>query len=62
VYLSNDAGDWFNWSISDGGFLTDAATYNAAKEFALSIAQGKVNIGRPPEEAAASGVGENVPF
>jgi hypothetical protein len=55
IYQKNDKGSWYNWNFKDEGFITDPATYNAAKEFAIACAKGEVQIGRPDEFATGPG-------
>lgn len=42
-----DNNSWHNWKWLDTGFVTDQALYMAARKFAMDIAAGEVQIGRP---------------
>jgi len=41
---SNDQGNWSNWSISIEGPVTDVDVYRAARSFARSVNEGKVEV------------------
>ena len=47
----NSKGDWYGWIISNKGMLTNAATYNAAKQFAIDISKGLVKVAPPETES-----------
>jgi hypothetical protein len=57
---SNDKGTWYGWEVERVGPVEDASTYAMAKAFALSVAQGEVNVKHDQEENVRSK--ENVPF
>lgn len=57
---SNDKGSWFGWEVERVGPVEDATTYVMAKSFALSVAQGEVNVKHDQEEGAKSK--DNIPF
>ena len=56
----NDKGSWFGWEVERVGPVEDATTYVMAKSFALSVAQGEVNVKHDQEEGAKSK--DNIPF
>ena len=42
VQQSNDKGTWFGWNVEKVGPVQDKAMYEAAKQFASSVADGAV--------------------
>lgn len=57
---SNDKGSWFGWEVERVGPVEDASTYAMAKSFALSVAQGEVNVKHDQEDGVR--VKESAPF
>lgn len=55
VYRSNDQGDWFQFDITDKGWVTadDRDAYLTAKEFYVDASKNGVPLGRPPESEFA---------
>ena len=41
---SNSKGEWYGWKIACAGMLTNAGTYNAAKQFAIDVSKGLVKV------------------
>ena len=59
VQQSNDKGTWFGWSITKVGPVQDKNLYEAAKQFASSVATGKVEAKHGEGETKSK---DNVPF
>jgi hypothetical protein len=57
---SNDKGTWYGWEVERVGPVEDAAAYQTAKAFGLSIKQGEVNVKHDQDEGAKSTA--DVPF
>jgi hypothetical protein len=57
---SNDKGTWYGWEVERVGPVEDATVYATAKGFALSVAQGEVNVKHDQDEGAKAG--SNIPF
>ncbi len=57
---SNDKGTWYGWEVERVGPVEDAMVYATAKTFALSVAQGEVNVKHDQDEGAKAG--SNIPF
>jgi len=57
---SNDKGTWYGWEVERVGPVEDAVVYATAKTFALSVAQGEVNVKHDQDEGAKAG--SNIPF
>ena len=57
---SNDKGTWYGWEVERVGPVEEAATYQTAKAFALSIKQGEVNVKHDQDEGAKAS--SNAPF
>ena len=57
---SNDKGTWYGWEIERVGPVEDPMVYATAKGFALSVAQGEVNVKHDQDEGAKAG--SNIPF
>ena len=49
---SNDKGTWYGWEVERVGPVEDAVVYQTAKSFALSVAQGEVNVKHDQDEGA----------
>jgi len=52
VYRTNDQGDWFMYTITEGDWVQDADLFAAAKNFYLDAQKTGVVLGRPPETGA----------
>ena len=55
VYRSNDQGDWFQFDITDLGWVSadDRDAYLSAREFYVEAAKNGVQLGKPPESEFA---------
>jgi len=60
VQQSNDKGTWFGWNVEKVGPVQDKATYEAAKQFASSVADGAVEAKHGEDNAKSKEDG--VPF
>jgi len=57
---SNDKGTWYGWEVERVGPVENASTYAMAKSFALSVAQGEVNVKHDQEDSVKAK--DNIPF
>jgi hypothetical protein len=57
---SNDKGTWYGWEVERVGPVESASTYAMAKSFALSVAQGEVNVKHDQEDSVKAK--DNIPF
>jgi hypothetical protein len=57
---SNDKGTWYGWEVERVGPVEDAMVYATAKTFALSVAQGEVNVKHDQDEGAKAD--SKIPF
>ena len=50
VQMSNDKGTWFGWDVSTVGPVQDKGVYEIAKNFAVSVAKGAVEVKHETKE------------
>ena len=58
---SKDSYDWYGWSITSEGEVTDVELYKMAREFSKQVESGAVRVSVPPQEFEAPAA-EDVPF
>lgn len=54
IYRQNDAGDWFQFSVEEVGWVQDQDLFNEAKNFWEEATKAGVVLGRPPEAAGGT--------
>jgi hypothetical protein len=47
VYETKDTNSWYNWKFRDIGYTLSETDYKLAREFAIAIEKGEVQVGRP---------------
>jgi hypothetical protein len=52
VQMSNDKGTWFGWDVSKKGPVSDKSVYDIAKNFAVRLSKGEVQVKHGTEESA----------
>ena len=50
VQMSNDKGTWFGWDVSKKGPVSDKSVYDIAKNFAVRLSKGEVQVKHSSEE------------
>lgn len=61
IYRQNDAGDWFQFSVEEIGWVQDQDLFNEAKNFWEEAMKAGVVLGRPPEAAGGTSPTDDVP-
>jgi len=51
VQMSNDKGTWFGWDVSKKGPVSDKSVYDIAKNFAVRLSKGEVQVKHGTEES-----------
>ena len=52
VQMSNDKGTWVGWDVSKKGPVSDKSVYDIAKNFAVRLSKGEVQVKHGTEESA----------
>jgi len=52
VQMSNDKGTWFGWDVTKKGSVSDKSVYDIAKNFAVRLSKGEVQVKHGTEESA----------
>jgi len=52
VQMSNDKGTWFGWDVTKKGPVSDKSVYDIAKNFAVRLSKGEVQVKHGTEESA----------
>jgi hypothetical protein len=47
---SNNKGEWYGFSITNAGQISNGNTYNMAKKFAIDVSKGLVKMAEPPAD------------
>ena len=51
VQMSNDKGTWFGWDVTKKGSVSDKSVYDIAKNFAVRLSKGEVQVKHGTEES-----------